>query len=122
MDPRPTDQERKRQLIRKLDGARSQLRRDQERLRQTLSPIYHVRKAITKNPLMSFSLASGAAFVLSSLRRRRSSHPTTAKRHLLRWILHLAKPALHAWLLEQAKSFLLHPPKTASNTYEANTP
>lgn len=106
MAPRPTDQERKAQLVATLANSRQALRSDRLHLRSQVNPVQRLRTAVRTKPVTVFSVAAGAAFLLSILLRRR---PRSEKHHgAMRWILGgvltLAKPAARVWLTNLARS------------------
>ncbi len=123
MDQGSTGQERKQQLIARLDASRAQIHLDRQRLSEKLHPIRRIRGAVKSNPLHAFGIAAGAAFLFSVLRRRSSSsRPTTFKRLLFRWGFNLAKPTIRLWLLKQAKERFLSSHRNDHDDYQANTP
>jgi hypothetical protein len=122
MDPIPTTRQRKQQLIQRLADSRLRIEHDRDRLRDYFNPLRRLRSAVKQHPFRTFGFAAGGAFILSLLRRRSSSRPTSAKRLLLRWAFGLAKPAIRLWILNQARERLLSSDQPASNEYQAITP
>ncbi len=123
MDPRSTEQERKRQLIARLDASRAQLQVDRQLLRDKLHPIRRIQGAVKSKPLRAFGLAAGTAFAMSFLvRRTKSSKPLTLKRLLWRWGFSLARPAIRLWLLDQVKKHLLSAVTEKLKPYHTDSP
>ena len=122
MDQRSTEQERKRQLIKRLDASRAQIQISRQQFREKLHPLRRLRGAVKTSPLRAFGIAAGAAFAISLIRRRSSSRPTTFKRLLFRWGLSLAKPTIRLWLFNLAKERFLTASQAERNEYQANTP
>jgi hypothetical protein len=123
MDHRSTEQQRKQQLIARLDASRAQIHLDRQSISDKLHPIRRIRGAVKNNPLQAFGIAAGSAFLISLLRHRSSSsRPTTFKRRLFRWSFNLAKPAIRLWLLKQVKERFLSSQRSAQTDYQANTP
>lgn len=109
MARRPTDRERKEQLIATLAASRESLRVDRQRIKSRLNPVVRVRSAVRDKPLPVFATAAGAAFLLTLLvrRRKRAPRPFRTRRMLAGWILSLAKPVARIWLADWARERFL---------------
>ncbi len=121
MAQRPTDRERKEQLIATLAVSRASLRIDRSQIKRQINPLVRIRSAVRNKPIPVFATTAGVALLLSLLLRRRKQEPKpfSAKRMLLGWVLALAKPAARFWLANWAKDRFLplpdpfHPPDPA---------
>ena len=122
MDQRSTEQQRKQQLIARLDASRAQIQISRQVLQGKLHPIRRIRGAVKSRPLRAFAIAAGGAFAISLLRRRSSSKSISFKRLLFRWGFNLAKPTIRLWLLKQAKERFLSSSEGDIAEYQANTP
>ena len=109
MAQRPTDRERKKQLVAALEASRQSLQLDRSRIKKQVNPLFRVRSAVRKNPLPVFAGAAGAALLLTLLLRRRREEPKpfSAKRMILGWVISLAKPAARFWVANWAKDRFL---------------
>jgi hypothetical protein len=119
MDPRPTERERKQELIVALSRSRESLgatRREFRQVKKRLNPALRLRDAVRNHPLPIFGIAAGGALILTLVLRRprAAKKPSSTKRLLLRWALSLAKPTARAWLLTKAKDHFFPLPEPPS--------
>ena len=124
MAQRPTDRERKEQLIATLGASRASLRIDRSRIKRQLNPLVRVRSAVRSKPIPVFATTAGVALLLTLLMRRRKQErsPFSPRRMLLGWILALAKPAARLWLANWAKDRFLPLTDTFPPSDPAHTP
>ena len=124
MAQRPTDRERKKQLIAALADSRDVLKISRKRIRQQVNPLVRIRSAVRRKPLLVFAATAGVALLVTLLlrRRQREARPFSAKRMLLGWTLSLAKPAARVWIAHWAKDRFLPIPEPSQSTDPATTP
>ena len=73
MDPRPTERERKQELIVALSRSRESLgatRREFRQVKKRLNPVLRLRDAVRNHPLPVFGIAAGGALILTLVLRR----------------------------------------------------
>ena len=124
MDQPTTAEERKRELIARLDASRARVQAGRDGLRKSLNPLHRARLAVRKHPARTFGLAAGAAFALSLLRRRprNERRPVSMKGLLLRGGLKMVQPAVRVWLLKLAKERFIDHRRAKSNPFHQDTP
>lgn len=124
MAQRPTDRERKEQLIATLAASRASLQVDRKRIKGQLNPLARVRSAVRNKPLPVFAATAAVAFLLTLFlrRRRHEPKPHRARRLLTGGILALAKPAARVWLANWAKDRFLPISPPISPPDPAHTP
>ena len=125
MAPRPTEQERKQQLVAALASSRNSIRVDRGQLRQQLNPVLRLRSAVKNKPVPVFAATAAGALLLTLLLRRRprsSPKSFSAKRMILGWALSLAKPPARVWLLNAARERFLPHPDQGYSSHPDHTP
>ena len=104
---------RKRQLALSLDSSRRCLTTSARELRRRLSPAHAAGSYIRRHPVQIFGATTAGVALLTFLFRPRhggKKSPKSLPKHLFGWIISLAKPAIRAWFLNQAKGYLRSKP------------